>query len=72
MIMSFTKKYKDLEEDDNVKRWYLNNRARSMISADIWRRNLGLYCRTKGITSDGIQKQAMEGTLNYYFQGLRN
>ncbi|MHB8361185.1 MAG: site-specific integrase [Thermoplasmataceae archaeon] len=66
--MSFTKKYKELEDNEQVNRWYLNNRARSPISADIWRRNLGLYCRVNEITPDGILKQARDGSLKGNFQ----
>ena len=62
------KKYKDMEKDSQVKRWYLNNRARSAISADIWRRDLGLYCSIQGITPDAILKQATDGSLKNSFQ----
>ncbi len=65
------KKYKDMEKDSQVKRWYLNNRARSAISADIWRRDLGLYCSIQGITPDAILKQATDGSLKNSFSGLR-
>lgn len=68
MHMGFTKKYKDMEKDSHVNRWYLNNRARSAISADIWRRNLGLYCSIQGITPDAILKQAIDGSLKNNFQ----
>ena len=66
--MSFTRKYRNLEKNQQVKRWYLNIRMRSPISADIWRRNLGLYCNLNGITPNDILKQAKDGTLKNNFQ----
>ena len=66
--MSFTRKYRNLERNQQVKRWYLNIRMRSPISADIWRRNLGLYCNLNGITPNDILKQAKDGTLKNNFQ----
>lgn len=66
--MSFTRKYRNLENSEQVKRWYLNIRMRSPISADIWRRNLGLYCHLNGITPDDILEQARDGTLKNNFQ----
>ena len=70
--MGFSKKHGEIEKDDQVNRWYLNNRARSPISADIWRRNLGLYCTMNKITPADILKQAQEGTLKNKFQDFAN
>lgn len=66
--MTFKKKYQDIQDDDQVNRWYLNNRARSPISADIWRRNLGLYCRLNRTTPSDILRQAGDGSLKKNFQ----
>ncbi len=66
--MTFKRKYEDLSKNEQVNRWYLNNRARSPISADVWKRNLGLYCRLMGVTPNDILKQARDGSLKREFQ----
>ncbi len=66
--MSFTKKYQEFYNNEQVNRWYLNMRARSPISADIWRRNLALYCEINGTTPEGIIDQAKNNTLKASFQ----
>jgi hypothetical protein len=62
------KRYEELEKNERVNRWYLNVRARSPISADIWRRTLGMYCRESNTTPDGILDMAREGILRDNFQ----
>ena len=62
------KRYEELEKNERVNRWYLNVRARSPISADIWRRTLGMYCREGNTTPDGILDMAREGILRDNFQ----
>ena len=43
-------------------------RARSPISADIWRRNLALYCELNDVTPEAIIEQANDNSLNAHFQ----
>ncbi|MCL4341236.1 MAG: site-specific integrase [Candidatus Thermoplasmatota archaeon] len=62
------KQYEDIENNEKVNRWYLNVRARSPISADIWRRALGMYCRVSNTTPEGILEMARDGTLRDNFQ----
>ena len=62
------KRYEDVEKNEKVNRWYLNVRARSPISADIWRRALGMYCRLNSTTPEGILDMARDGTLRDNFQ----
>ena len=62
------KRYEDIEKNERVNRWYLNARARSPISADIWRRALGMYCRVNNTTPEGILDKATDGTLRDNFQ----
>ncbi len=42
--MAKTAKYGDLLLDDTVRRWHENLNARSMITAEVYLRTLGLYC----------------------------
>ena len=62
------KLYENIEKNERVNRWYLNIRARSPISADIWRRALGMYCRVNNTTPEGILDMARDGTLRDNFQ----
>jgi len=62
------KLYENIEKNERVNRWYLNIKARSPISADIWRRALGMYCRVNNITPEGVLEMAREGTLRDNFQ----
>ncbi|BAB59819.1 TVG0678044 [Thermoplasma volcanium GSS1] len=63
-----TKKYEDFEKNERVNRWYLNVRARSPISADIWRRSLLRYCTINNTTPEGLLDMAQKGTLKDNFQ----
>lgn len=62
------RKYREIEENEAVNRWYLNLRAKSPISADVQRRNLSLYCRLNDLTPDDIMRQARDGLLKNNFQ----
>lgn len=66
--MTFQPKYKKLLENDKVRRWHENMRARSTLSADVWLRNLGLYCKINSTSPDKILEQATKGTLKDNFQ----
>ena len=43
-------------------------RARSPISADIWRRNLAMYCELNEVTPEDIIEQAKDNSLKANFQ----
>ena len=66
--MGFKKKHQGFYENEQIKRWYLNMRARSSISADIWRRNLALYCELNDVTPEAIIEQAKDNSLKAHFQ----
>lgn len=66
--MSFKKKHQEFYENEQINRWYLNMRARSPISADIWRRNLALYCELNDVTPEMIIEQAKDNSLKAHFQ----
>ncbi len=56
--MSMESKYKHLlQEDMDVKRWYENLAARSIITAGVYLRTLGLYCEMQKVTPKGIVEQ---------------
>jgi hypothetical protein len=42
--------------------------TRSPISADIWRRNLALYCELNGVMPEVITEQAKDNSLKAHFQ----
>lgn len=45
-----TAKYGDLLLDDSVRRWHENLNAKSMITAEVYLRTLGLYCELNNTT----------------------
>ena len=51
-------KYKHLLKDQDVRRWYENLEARSVITATVYLRTLGLYCDLLKTTPKGILKEA--------------
>ena len=51
-------KYKHLLEDQDVSRWYENLEAKSVITATVYLRTLGLYCDLLKTTPKGILKEA--------------
>ena len=65
--MTFQPKHKKLLENEGIKRWWENNRARSPLSADVLLRNIGLYCELNGTTPVLIIKDASSGELKRQF-----
>ena len=53
-------RHKKLLENDRVKRWYENLKARSNLTADIYLRNLGLWLEWTGMDSDTIIEMAKD------------
>ena len=51
-------KYKHLLEDQDVRRWYENLEAKSVITATVYLRTLGLYCNLEKTTPRQILTQA--------------
>ena len=64
--------HKVIYGNEKVNRWYMNNRQGSPISADIWRRNLALYCEVMKTTPDGILEQAKKKKLEENFEKFRD
>jgi hypothetical protein len=65
--MTFHPKHKKLLENEEIRRWWENNRARSPLSADVLLRNLGLYCELNETTPALIIKDASSGELKRQF-----
>jgi len=49
-------KYLDLLENEKVRRWYENLKARSYLTATTWLRTLGLYCVLENTSSEELLK----------------
>ena len=52
--MTFKAKYERMLENEKVKRWFDNLKAKSVLTATVYRRTLGLYCELQNITPDKI------------------
>ena len=52
--MTFKAKYERMLENEKIRRWYENLRAKSVLTATVYRRTLGLYCELQNITPDKI------------------
>jgi site-specific recombinase XerD len=63
-------KYKHLLEDQDVRRWYENLEAKSVITATVYLRTLGLYCELvktspKKILAEGRSKKFRDGFTDF-------
>ena len=63
-------KYKHLLEDQDVRRWYENLEAKSIITATVYLRTLGLYCdlvntTPKRILAEGPSKKFRDGFTDF-------
>ncbi len=56
--MTFKAKYEYLLEDEEVKRWFLNLKAKSILTATVYLRTLGLYCEMERTNPGEILKIA--------------
>jgi len=54
----FRAKYGYLLEDEDVRRWFDNLAAKSLLTATVYLRNLGLYCELNGTDPKGILRDA--------------
>ena len=53
-------RHKKLLENERVRRWYENLKARSNLTSDIYLRNLGLWLEWTGFNSDNIIEMARD------------
>ena len=53
-------RHKKLLENERVRRWYENLKARSNLTSDIYLRNLGLWLEWTGMNSDNIIEMARD------------
>lgn len=58
LFMTFNAKYNYLLEDDEVNRWFLNLRAKSILTATVYLRTLGLYCKIEKTSPKRILEKA--------------
>ncbi len=65
--MTFQPKHRKMLENDEIRRWWENNRARSPLSADVLLRNIGLYCERNSTSPERILKDAESGELKRQF-----
>ncbi len=67
--MTMQPKYQELLLDEDVRRWFENLRAKSVLTATVALRNLGHYCELTGTTPKDILKkaQAYEKDFRYEF-----
>ncbi len=56
--MTMKPKYNDLLLNENIKRWYENLSAKSIITASVYLRTLGYYCILNNTNPDEILKTA--------------
>ena len=54
----FRAKYGYLLEDEDVRRWFDNLAAKSILTATVYLRNLGLYCELNDTDPKGILRDA--------------
>lgn len=56
--MTIQPKYQDLLLDEDVRRWFENLRAKSVLTATVALRNLGHYCELTKTTPKQILEKA--------------
>ena len=68
--MTMHPKYRELLLDEDVRRWYENLRAKSILTATVALRNLGHYCELTQTTPEEILDKARsnEKEFRYEFQ----
>lgn len=58
--MTVKAKYLNLLEDERVRRWYENLEAKSILTASVYLRGLGLYCRLEATSPNDILEKMNE------------
>ena len=66
--MTMQPKYRELLLDEDVRRWYENLRAKSVLTATVALRNLGHYCELVGTTPKGILNKARENEKEFRYE----
>jgi hypothetical protein len=58
LLVDMRAKYAYLLEDEDVRRWFDNLAAKSLLTATVYLRNLGLYCELNKTDPKSILKVA--------------
>ncbi len=52
--MAYKPKYDDLMENPKIRRWFDNLKAKSILTATVYRRTLGYYCELEKTTPEKL------------------
>ena len=66
--MAWKGKHEEILKNEKVNDWYKRNARRSLLSADVWLRNLDLYCQRMETTPQGILEMAKNEKLSFQFR----
>ncbi|SIM83278.1 site-specific integrase [Cuniculiplasma divulgatum] len=66
--MTMQPKYQELLLDDDVRRWYENLRAKSVLTATVALRNLGHYCELTHTNPKGILNKASASEKDFRYE----
>jgi site-specific recombinase XerD len=66
--MTMQPKYRDLLLDEDVRRWFENLNAKSVLTATVALRNLGHYCELTETTPDEILKKARANEKDFRYE----
>jgi integrase len=66
--MTMQPKYQELLLDEDVRRWYENLRAKSVLTATVALRNLGHYCELTQTTPKGILAKARSNEKDFRYE----
>ena len=72
--MTYVAKYKTMLVDEDVRRWFENLRAKSILTATVYLRTLGYYCELTGETPQKIVKDSRDDPMafrNRFFDFVR-
>ncbi len=59
-------KYRDLLLDEDLRRWFENLKAKSILTATVALRNLGHYCELQRTDPKGLLKKASEREKDFH------
>ncbi|EQD75349.1 integrase/recombinase, partial [mine drainage metagenome] len=54
LYMTYKPKYDDLMENPKIRRWFDNLKAKSILTATVYRRTLGYYCELEKTTPEKL------------------
>ena len=66
--MTMQPKYQELLLDEDVRRWFENLRAKSVLTATVALRNLGHYCELTGTTPKEILIRARSNEKDFRYE----